>query len=183
MRAHKLAFAVMVLLAAMPSLAQSLGDVARQQKQKQSGKDAHAVPKVITNEDLPAHSEPESSSAGKDRDKDQEKSDGSANQTGEHSSRPGSPSDPAAAGRWKAAIQAQKSLIESMQSELDKLNDSIHFVEANRYSNGVEYNQYQLKKKQEAERLQKQLEEQKKKLEDMQESARRAGFGSAVYDP
>jgi hypothetical protein len=28
-----------------------------------------------------------------------------------------------------------------------------------------------------------QLEEQQKKLEDMQESARRQGFGSQVYDP
>jgi hypothetical protein len=31
--------------------------------------------------------------------------------------------------------------------------------------------------------MQKQLDTQKKKLEDMQEAARKAGFGSSVYDP
>ncbi len=66
---------------------------------------------------------------------------------------------------------------------MEKLNDSVHFVEANRYYNGVQYNQYQLKKQQEAQRLQKQLDTEKKALGDAQESARKAGFGSAVYDP
>ena len=31
--------------------------------------------------------------------------------------------------------------------------------------------------------MQKQLEEEKKKLDDMQESARKEGFGNSVYDP
>jgi len=66
---------------------------------------------------------------------------------------------------------------------VDKLNGSVHFVEANRYTNGVQYNQYQLKKQQEAQRLQKQLDGEKKQLADAQESARKAGFGTAVYDP
>jgi hypothetical protein len=179
MRRYETAFLVAVVLAAIPSLGQSLGDVARQQKQKQQAKDAHPAAKVITNEDLPSHSESDSSPANKDK----EKSDSSPNKADEHLPSPGSPSNPAAAEQWKAAIQAQKNAIQSLQSEIDKLNDSSHFVEANRYSNGVEYNQYQLRKKQEAERLQKQLEAEKKKLEDMQESARKAGFGSAVYDP
>jgi hypothetical protein len=179
MRTYKTAFLVGIVFAVMPSLGQSLGDVARQQKQKQQAKDAKAAPKVITNEDLPAHSESDSSAASKGK----EKSGNSQNQADDHLPRLGSPSDPTAAEHWKAVIRAQKSVIESMQSEIDKLNDSIHFVEANRYSNGVEYNQYQLRKKQEAERLQKQLEAENKKLEDMQESARKAGFGSAVYDP
>src|SRR5437868_4361734 len=60
---------------------------------------------------------------------------------------------------------------------------SVHFVEANRYYNGVQYNQYQLKKQQEAQRMKKQLDGEKKTLGNMQESARKAGFGSAVYDP
>jgi hypothetical protein len=36
---------------------------------------------------------------------------------------------------------------------------------------------------QEVERLQGELEVQKKSLEQMQETARRAGYGSAVWDP
>ena len=77
----------------------------------------------------------------------------------------------------------RKARIAALQSQVEKLNDSVHFVEANRYYNGVQYNQYQLKKQQEAQRLQKQLDTEKKALGDAQESARKAGFGSAVYDP
>ena len=73
--------------------------------------------------------------------------------------------------------------MQRMQAQVDRLNDSVHFVEANRYTNGVQYNQYQLKKQQEAQRLQKQLDGEKKQLEDAQESARKAGFGTAVSDP
>jgi hypothetical protein len=178
MRTYQTAFLVVVVFAVMPSLGQSLGDVARQQKQKQQAKDAKTAPKVITNEDLPAHSESDSSATSKDT------SDSSSSRmTDEHVSGAGALSNPASARQVKTTILAQKSSIEAMQSEINKLNDSIHFVEANHYSNGAEYNQHQAKKQQEVERLQKQLEEQKKKLEDMQESARKAGFGSAVYDP
>src|SRR5207245_4647824 len=84
------------------------------------------------------------------------------------------------AEQWKAQIQAQQDAIASLQSQIDKLNASIHFVEANRYYNGVQYNQHQLKKQEQVQQMQKQLEEQKKKLEDMQEGARKAGFGNAV---
>jgi hypothetical protein len=164
------------LLMGTAGYGQSLGDVARQQRQKQQAKKADASRKVITNEDIPEH--PESASEAETA----SGTSGSDSEGGDSSFR--SASEVAKSGeQWKAAIQAQKSAIANFQSQLDKLNDSIHFVEANRYSNGVQYNQHQLKKKQEAERAQKQLDEQKKKLADMQETARKAGFGSSVYDP
>jgi uncharacterized coiled-coil protein SlyX len=47
----------------------------------------------------------------------------------------------------------------------------------------VQYNQRQVQKQDEVQRMQKQLDEQKKKLEEMQESARKAGLGSSVYEP
>jgi predicted RNase H-like nuclease (RuvC/YqgF family) len=178
MRAHITVVLAAFVIAVLPSLGQSLGDVARQQKQKQQAKDVKTAPKVITNEDLPAHSESDSSPASKDT-----SNSNSSRMTEEHASGAGALSDPAAAQQVKTTILAQKSSIEAMQSEINKLNDSIHFVEANHYSNGVEYNQHQAKKQQEVERLQKELQEQKKKLDDMQEAARKAGFGSAVYDP
>ena len=40
-----------------------------------------------------------------------------------------------------------------------------------------------MKKQQEVKNLQKQLEEEWKKLSDMQEAARKEGMGAAVYDP
>ena len=83
----------------------------------------------------------------------------------------------------KAAIQRQKSAVADLKSHIDKLQDSIHFVEANAYRNGVEYNRAQAEKQQEVQRLQGQLDEQRKNLEQMQETARKAGFGSSVWDP
>jgi len=163
-------------LFAMSGDAQSLGDVAREQRQKRQSKDTRTSRKVVTDEDIPSHPEQSSSSSDDIASSPDDK-------RGEPSSLPSASEMKNAGERWKATIQAQKASVASLQSQLDKLNASIHFVEANRYTNGVQYNQYQLRRQQEAERMQKQLDEQKKKLEMMQESARRAGFGSAVYDP
>jgi hypothetical protein len=158
-----------LLLAGVSGYAQSLGDVARAQKQKQAN-DAHAPPKVLTNEYMP------------------EQPDEAATTTvssDEHPSTPASPAsnDEHAAAHWKAAIQAQKRAVASLQSQIDKLNSSVHFVEANRYYNGVQHNERQVQKQDDVQRMQKQLDEQKKQLEDMQESARKAGLGSSVYEP
>jgi len=71
-----------------------------------------------------------------------------------------------------------------MQAQIDKLNGSIRFVDSNAYVNGVQYNQYQVKKQQQAAKSAKtQIAEQKKSLEQMQDAAKKAGMGSAVYDP
>ncbi len=83
----------------------------------------------------------------------------------------------------RTKIGAQKRAVDSLQSQIKQLQDSVRFVEANRYTNGAQYNQEQSRKQQEVERLQKKLDDEKAKLEDMQESARKAGFGSAVHDP
>jgi hypothetical protein len=167
-----LAFAVALLLAPQ-SFAQSLGDVAREHRAEEKAKAGKDKPKVFTNDNLPAHSDDSSNNSG-------EKSPASAAAPGP---------DDSAEGReirgeqWKDSIRAQKNAIAKAQAELDKFNASIHFVEANRYSNGVEYNQYQARKQEEAQHYQEQLNEAKQKLQDMQESARREGFGSSIYDP
>jgi hypothetical protein len=54
---------------------------------------------------------------------------------------------------------------------------------ANAYVNGVEYNQYQVRKQQEVKNLEKQLEERYKKLTETQEAAKKEGMGAAVYEP
>ncbi len=164
-------FSAVFFLLACQSQAQSLGDVARQQRQKQQAKDSNATHKVVTNDEIPES--PDASANSSD----------DAEGTSESSAPATSTSGKKTAEQWKAKIQARKARIAAIQSQVDKLNDSVHFVEANRYTNGVQYNQYQLKKQQEAQRLQKQLDGEKKQLEDAQESARKAGFGTAVYDP
>ncbi len=85
--------------------------------------------------------------------------------------------------QWKSLILAQKNMVSSMQNDMERLNESIRFAPGNCVANCVQWNQRQREKQQEVERVQAQLEEQKQKLEDMQESARQLGYGSAVYDP
>jgi hypothetical protein len=161
----------------------SLGDAARQarqQKQVKGGqakdgqnKDARPAKgqKVVTNDEIPEHPQSTASST-----------------SGDQLGGVRYPSSSSSGGKvspeqWKAQILAQKNAISSMQIEVDKLNDSIHFAPANCVANCVQWNQRQREKQQQVERLQAQLEDQKKRLEDMQESARQQGYGSSVYDP
>ena len=156
---------------------QSLGDVARQSRQQRTqvnrapGKAVRAARKVVTNDEIPEQAASTADGSGADQ----------SHELAPHhtSSEPGKLS----AERWKALIQAQKNSVSSLQEQIDKLHSSIHFVEANLYVNGPQYNKRQAQKQQEVERAQAQLEEQKKRLEDMQESARKQGYGSSVYDP
>lgn len=87
------------------------------------------------------------------------------------------------ADHWKSQIQAQKNLLRSLEQEIDKLNDSIHFAPGNCVTNCVEWNQRQKQKQRGGDRLRAQLEDQKKRLQQMQESARQQGCGNSVYDP
>lgn len=165
-----------------PSLADAARQ-ARQQKQQKGaqatdaqskdspGKDAQPAKaqKVITNDEIPEHSPASPASPDQPR---------------------GVSYSPSPSGgakippeQWKSQILAQKNMVSSMQHDMERLNDSIRFAPVNCAANCVQWNQRQRDKQQEVERMQAQLDEQKKKLEDMQESARRQGYGSSVYDP
>jgi hypothetical protein len=174
----------------------SLGDAARQARQDKQQKSAPAndgkskdgqskdgqskgspskasqpakAPRVITNDEIPEHATATAASADQPRGiSDSPSPSGGGKMSPEH---------------WKSQILAQKNVVSSMQREMERLNDSIRFAPANCSANCVQWNQRQREKQQEVERMQAQLEEQKKKLEDMQESARRQGYGSSVYDP
>jgi molecular chaperone GrpE (heat shock protein) len=47
----------------------------------------------------------------------------------------------------------------------------------------VGWNERQREKEQRVERMQAQLQEMKRRLEETQDSARKQGYGSSVYDP
>ena len=152
----------------------SLSDVARQQRlQKEQsdtapGKDA-AAPRVITNEEIPEHTGPEPAVVAGSENGPMPASAGGVKQSAE---------------RWKAQILAQKAQIASLQKQMDKVNQSIHF--ANHECAGprcLQWNERQREKQQQVERMQSQLDGQKKRLEEMQESARKQGYGNSVYDP
>jgi len=160
----------------------SLADLARKQresKQKDAkdAKDASAkakgapakAKKVVTDEDMPEHA-PDSDEA--------------VDGPHDEASVPKSADDVVRTGdQWKAAIAQRKAALAELKNRMDKLNGSIHFVEANAYRNGVEYNKKQEQKQQDVERMQAQYDDQKRDLEQMQENARKAGYGSAVWDP
>jgi hypothetical protein len=152
--------------------AQSLGEIARQQKQNSSQTNSVTPKKVITEDDLPT-GETISTGSSEEHVADSTKEGKQGASTAEKLQ---------SAEQFKAVIQAQKHNIDALQKQVDDMKASVHFVEANRYSNGVQYNEHQIQKQKEAERLQKQLDEQKSRLQDMQEQARKAGLGSAVYE-
>jgi hypothetical protein len=151
----------------------SLGDLARQQRQQKAAdaKDGK-TPKVITNEQLPEHAAKPASQATTDQD---------STENGEKDD--SSPKDKAQGEHLREQILAEKNQVGSLQKELDDLNESIRFAPANCVSNCAEWNQRQREKQEHVEQMKGQLEEEKKRLEDMQESARKQGFGSSVYEP
>ena len=123
---------------------------------------------MITNEEIPEHAEKSSAAASK----------------AEATSVPESSNSPKlSAEQWRSQILAQKNQLASLQRQVDDLNESIRFAPANCVENCVEWNERQREKQQQVERMQGQLDEQKKRLDDLQDSARKQGYGSSVYDP
>jgi predicted RNase H-like nuclease (RuvC/YqgF family) len=166
MRKHMSAVLIAVFLCVVLGYGQSVADTARQERQKEVAKDSATAPKVITNDDL---------------------TETTPNQT---TPRTKTPSNKVSKADWetaafernaekaKAAILAQETRIKSLQTQIDKMRASIRYVETE-----VPLNQVQLQKQQTADHMQEQLNLEVKHLEAMQEAARRAGFGSVVYNP
>jgi hypothetical protein len=87
------------------------------------------------------------------------------------------------AEKWKSDILAQRNEIASMEKEMKAISDSIHYAGGNCIANCAQWNEKQQEKQQEVESMKGQLEQLQKQLQEMQESARKEGFGSSVYDP
>lgn len=87
------------------------------------------------------------------------------------------------ADQWRSQIQALKNNIASLQQQIGELSDSIQYAGGNCVSGCVEWNQRQQEKQQQVESMKAQLELRQKALDDAQDSARRDGYGSSVYDP
>lgn len=89
----------------------------------------------------------------------------------------------AAAEKWKSQIEEQKSAITQLQQQIEQVSSSIHYAGGNCVSNCEKWNEHQQQKQQQVETMKSQLEELQRHLEEMQESARKQGFGSSVYEP
>lgn len=150
----------------------SLGDLARQQRQQREqaaaqGKNSTA-PKVITNEEIPE----QTNTAGTVPPKNGGNSGASVSK---------GPKQPAEF--WRSRIQTQKSQIAFLKIRIDQVNGSIRFSSFDCGVNCEVRNERQRSKQRQIEQMQAQLEQQTRRLEEMQEAARRQGYGSSVYDP
>ena len=166
MRKHLSAVLIAMFFCVVSGYGQSLADAARQERQKDVAKDSATAPKVITNDDLTTSTASQTIPRSKTAPNRASKADQEAAKFDRN------------AEKAKAAILAQETRIKSLQAQIDKMRASVRYVET-----GVPLNQVQLQKQQTADHMQEQLNLEVKHLEAMQEAARRAGFGSVVYNP
>jgi hypothetical protein len=172
--------ATVALLTNLAAYGQSLGEIAREYREKQNAEQASgAQPKMITNKDLPANPEgyqapreTQSSSAETNFGKAPDRSAQRLEQQLLAEQRVGE--------QWRRQIVEQENRVAAIQARIDQISASIR-------SGGVSaqgpYNRYQALQLEHAAQLQMHLDEQKRRLDAMQEAARRAGMHTAVYDP
>jgi predicted RNase H-like nuclease (RuvC/YqgF family) len=172
-----LKISAIALLMSSAAYGQSLGDIARANREKQNAENTSAAqPRVITNTDLPkdpdANQEPAEAQSGAS----------ASSQAADHRSAQQGLAEQRAADQWKRQILAQENKMATLQARIDQLNASIRSAGGSVQYEGP-YNRYQARKLQRVAQIQLQLDEQKMKLDQMQEAARHAGMHSAVYDP
>lgn len=180
-----------------PSQPQSLGDVARQFRQKQDADEASGKePKVFTNKDLPAN--PPGYQPPREQPDDRPiRSADMARAFGEPPSGERSFGNRSLADRtqeqgfgqqqrgpeqWRQAIQVQESRLANLQERINQLNTAIRSRGGTAEYDGP-FNRNQGRQLQHVAQMQQILEEQRRRLDQMQDAARRAGMHTSVYDP
>jgi hypothetical protein len=151
----------------------SLGDVARANRAKEQSQQAAAFPKVITNQDLTsdASDAPEKdSSAPKTKTSGLKKADHSADQ------RPSNRAEQRINEQWKARIEDQENRIADLQARIDHVNASIRTAVGTAHYDTPASRTHAIEMERLA-NLQQTLTQEKRKLEQMQDAARRAGAG------
>lgn len=156
---------------------QSLGDIARANREKQNAENPSAAqPRVITNANLPkdpdANQGPAEAPSGAS----------ASGAAADHHSAQQRLAEQRAADQWKRQILAQKNRMATLQAQIDQLNASIRSAGGSAQYEGP-YNRHQARQLQRVAQIQLQLDEQKMKLDQMQEAARHAGMHTVVYDP
>jgi hypothetical protein len=199
MRIVSIALALLISTAAY---GQSLGDVAREnreEKEKQKAASASAPqPRVITNKDLPQDREqtadgPQTVPSSNANDTDQATAENSAEDpvAGQHLDHQHIAvrrvaerrlPEQRAAEQWKRQILAQKHKLANLQARIDQLSASIQAANGSTQYEGPN-GRAQARQLQRIAQIQLQIDQQKITLLEMQEAARRAGMHTVVYDP
>ena len=162
---------------------QSLGDAARENREKKAAETSTTPPKVITSADLPKNP---NGSTGATEENNMPATPSSADAAASRKAAEQRADDQRAAHHWKKQILAQKNTMANQQARIDKLRASLHFFDRNYYYDyygRVEDNRRQAQRMERLKQMEQQLDQQKQKLEEMQEAARHAGMHTAVYDP
>jgi hypothetical protein len=128
------------------------------------------VKHVITNEELPEHTGLSTTTQP------------SARMPAENDDQ-SSHDEKASAEQWRSQILALKNNIAQMEKSIADLSASIQYAGANCVANCAQWNEHQKQKQDQVDAMKSQLEQQQKALEDMQDAARRQGYGTSVYDP
>jgi hypothetical protein len=185
-RIIRIAAIALSLLMSLAAHGQSLGDVARENREKKAEDASTTPPRVITNKDLPKDlnanqdptSAPAAAAAGADpgslRSDDHRAARRSADQ---HLA------EQRAADQWRRQILAQKNKVVTLQARVDLLKAAMQPANSTAQYESLTYNHSQARQWLRVEQAQQQLDEQRMKLEQMQEAARHAGMRTAVYDP
>jgi hypothetical protein len=132
---------------------------------------AQTAKKVITNEEISTHSGPVTAPGP------------ASDARAEDNTPSGEGNGRVSADAWKQQISAQKNAISQLESQIQDLSDSIRYAGGNCVANCQAWNEQQQRKQQQVESMTSQLGELQKHLDEMQEQARKQGYGSSVYDP
>ena len=166
----KVSASILLLLMCGQMLAQSqtLADAAREAREKKfPDKKITSRKKIYTNETLVLSSESDAPSTPSPKEQEY------------------SATKKTTALQWKADIARQKNVVTALQSKIEQVEKSIQFVNVSDYYNeqqATQYNAVQKRKQGQVEIAKGRLEQEKQKLEALKEAARKAGFGSSVYD-
>jgi hypothetical protein len=171
---------------------QSLGEIARENREKQkTGETSRVPPRMITNKDLPADPEgyerpreAQSGAAVVNTAADQRSAQQHSEQqrSAQQSSEQQRSWEQRAAGQWKRQIATQENRMADLQARIDQLNASLHYPGRSGPYGGPS-NRYEARQLERVDQMQQRLEEQKRILEQMQEAARHAGMHTNVYEP
>jgi len=156
---------------------QSLGDIARQYREKlQADESAGNGPKMYTNQDIPPAGQ-----VGTPEPVNQSRS-YSASRAYDTHNVDRQFADQRAAREWHRDIVMQENRVAGMQMRVDQLNAMIHSPYGSAQYDGPQ-TRNQARAQQRVEQMQQVLDQQKMKLEEMQDAARHAGMHTQVYDP
>jgi hypothetical protein len=159
---------------------QSLADVARANQEKKAAEGSTGPSRTITNADLPKNPEGYTGPPAEDSQRPAQNSGNTAREAAQQRAAE------RAGAQWRQQIVTQRNKIAMLETRIDRLRAQIGVVDPNAaddYSSGTSYNGAQATQIRILREMEANLGQQRQRLEEMQDAARRAGMHTTVYDP